>query len=609
MILGILIKNRRLARLVTYSLVLLFALVGCTSDPYEYKTGADEKVYGIIEQKWTDDLGSRTNYRISDTAAGPNDIQIERVVPPDGVLTLSRAVAMATAHNRQYQLERELLYVQALDLDLERHQYEPNPFGTGTVGYVEEDGDRATGASIAAGFNQLLASGGRISTRIGLAWADVITGDVRSGLSSILAVAITQPLLRGSGRKVALENLTQAERNVLYQIRTFNRFRKTFVVSIISQYYRVLQQLDNVNNAGQNYQRLLAIEQKLKHLTDSGKLPRHELQQARQDSLEANNTYIQAQKLYKQTLDEFKLQLALPTNTEFRLDESELAVLAGDQLGQPDFSEDQAIETALQQRLDLINSFDAIDDAERKVHVAIDSLRAQLDLIASTRMNDQLSDFTAFRKLDDETTLALALDLPLDRTIEQNAYRKSLIVLSQQKRAYEKMSDTAVLQVRKAYRDLLEAAQSYQIQKEGLTLAQKRYDDTSLLMQYGRASGRRVLDAQKDLFRSQNAATEALVNYTIANLDFYRDTGVLQVRPDGMWAGPQVAGLPLETAEPVITQDRLEVQSESVTFDVQESLEQPAIQIESAPAEKPAPVTPVDAEGYIKQWMNKRKGN
>lgn len=54
-------------------------------------------------------------------------------------------------------------------------------------------------------------------------------------------------------------------------------------------------------------------------------------------------------------------------------------------------------------------------------------------------------------------------------------------------------------------------------------------------MQYGRASSRRVLNAQNDLFDAQNAATEALVNYTVATLNFYRDTGVLRVRPDGMW--------------------------------------------------------------------------
>jgi outer membrane protein TolC len=611
MMFSLLTENQRLTRLATYSLVALCALAGCTSDPYEYKTQADEKVYSIIEQKWSDDLGSRTNYRISDTDAGPDDIQIEKSVPSSGVLTLPQAVAMATAHNRQYQLEKELLYVQALDLDLIQHQYEPNPFGTAILGYGEEGGDRATGGNIGAGFNQLLASGARISTKLGIAWADMVTGNVRSGLSSILAAAITQPLLRGSGRKVALENLTQAERNVLYQIRTFNRFRKTFVVSVISQYYRILQQLDAVKNAEENYHRLQGIEQKLEHLTSAGKLPRNELQQAHQDTLSALDTYIKAQKLYKQALDEFKLQLSLPTNTEFELDESELAVLAIAKMGEPDFSEDEATETALQQRLDLANSLDTVADAERKVAVAIDSLRAQLDLVASTgRVTEKLTDFTNLRNLEDESNVTLALDLPLDRTAEQNAYRKSLIALSQQRRAYEEAADTVTLQVRQAYRDLLEAAESYRIQSESLQLAQKRFDDTMLLMQYGRTSGRRVLDAQKDMFRAQNAATEALVNYTVATLNFYRDTGVLQVRPDGMWTGAQAAGEPTAQDELPITQEVPELQTEQIAPDAQESLEQPAPQIEPEPAAPPAQTSPVDPEEFISRWMkNARQDN
>ena len=50
-----------------------------------------------------------------------------------------------------------------------------------------------------------------------------------------------------------------------------------------------------------------------------------------------------------------------------------------------------------------------------------------------------------------------------------------------------------------------------------------------------RASTRRVLRAQQDLFEAENALTDALVDYAIANLEFYRDTGVLAVRHDGSW--------------------------------------------------------------------------
>ena len=96
-------------------------------------------------------------------------------------------------------------------------------------------------------------------------------------------------------------------------------------------------------------------------------------------------------------------------------------------------------------------------------------------------------------------------------------------------------SDTVVLEVRTAYRNLIKAAQQYKLQLKAIRVAQQRFKETFLLMQYRRVSSRRVLDAQRDLFNAQNNATQALVNYTVATLNFYRDTEVLGVRPDGMW--------------------------------------------------------------------------
>ena len=63
-------------------------------------------------------------------------------------------------------------------------------------------------------------------------------------------------------------------------------------------------------------------------------------------------------------------------------------------------------------------------------------------------------------------------------------------------------------------------------------------------------SSRRVLSAQQDLYDARRAATDALIDYATATLDFYRDTGVLQVRPDGMWEADGAA-LPVAWTEPV----------------------------------------------------------
>jgi hypothetical protein len=44
-----------------------------------------------------------------------------------------------------------------------------------------------------------------------------------------------------------------------------------------------------------------------------------------------------------------------------------------------------------------------------------------------------------------------------------------------------------------------------------------------------------LLESQDDLLVAQNAVTAALVAHLDAKLSFFRDVGMLQVRPDGMW--------------------------------------------------------------------------
>lgn len=516
------------------TLAALCCFSGCTQ--HNYKAEADEQVYNIIDQKWSDDFGSKANYKISDTNALPDDIKIEKVISPSGTLTLKDAVAIATAHNHIYQLEKELLYTTALDLRLARHDFEPWFFGSGGGGYASSDGDDGVGAAAAVGFNRLLATGARISTNIAVAWVRILTGDIQTGsLGTILTAEIIQPLLRGSDPKIVQENLTQAERNALYQIRTFNRFRKTFVVSIISQYYRVLELADTVKHAKENRHTLDWLYERVGKLANAGRVPREELEQVRQDTLRAWDTCIQAEKDYKQAIDEFKITLGLPTATEFQLDENELKALTATEMTCPDFSESDALEIALLQRLDIVNSADAIIDARRKIVVAADSLSGDLNLTVAAEIPSRGLSTSEIKELPDILTTNLELNLPLDRVAEQNEYRKALITLSQRQREYEQNHDIVTLEVRQAYRDLMTAMQRHKVQSSALELARKRLKNTHLLLQYGRASSRRVLDAQSDLFEAQNEAVDAMTDYTIATLNFYRDTGTLQVRPDGMW--------------------------------------------------------------------------
>jgi outer membrane protein TolC len=529
--------------------------LGGACSPTRYKAEADKEVYKIIDKKWKNDFGQKVNYTISDVAPSPNAVQIEEV--PTGVINLAEAAAIATARNRDYQRQKEELYLIALDLTLERYDFAMQWFGTFDPKYTRghssssatgDDNEEEISYTAEGGFSQLLADGALVSASIALDWARFLTGDPRASIGSVLTATVTQPLLRGAGRRIAQENLTQAERNVLYEIRSFNRYRQEFIVSIVNDYYRVLQRRDAVTNAESNYKRRVESRERLEMQADAGRVNRFEVDQARQRELDAMDSFVRAQQSYQQALDEFKIRLAVPTEANIELDQNELKALESVGVSQPVYTIDAAIETALLSRLDLANSMDGIDDAVRKVMVAENGLGADLNLVGSMSVGSTgQTDYGRLQFHRGTYGLGLEADLPLNRKEERNIYREALINLTQKQRQYENDADIVKLEVREAYRNLEQAAESYQIQKNSLELAQMRVDSTSLLLEAGRLTTRDLLEAQDALLQAQNNLTAALVDHAIAKLSFFRDIGVLQVRPDGMWVQESTFGIANES--------------------------------------------------------------
>ncbi len=508
----------------------LVLLVGC--GPKSYKHDADEKVYGFVDSRWEPEFGPQANYRITGATPSPNDIdidqveQIEKSVSETGTLTIPQAATIALARNRDYHLQKELLYTMTLDMRLIRHSYETQLFGGGTALYSNDGTNERVVVEPNLGFNRLLATGTAVGTTVGARWADILIGLGRHGWTGTFGASVVQPLLRGSDPRVVREPLTQAERSALYQIRTVCRFRKLTIVSVVILYHEALELRDMAENAAVHVESLQRLETRVVPLVEAGRLPREELAQVRQEILRAQDAQILAQKEYERWLDLLKITMGVPPTMEFDLDAQVFESWKTHGIPCPDISLKEAVETALIQRLDLSNSADAVIDAQRAVYVAKDALRPGLNIFAS-----------AETRTDGERNVAAGatLDLPLDRVAEQDLYARALVTLNQRLREYDLTADTIRMEVREAHRKLLEAAQRYQVLSEGVRLAERRVEDTFELLSYARVSSRRVLTALEHLYDARNEAADALTDYANATLNFYRDTEVLEVRPDGMW--------------------------------------------------------------------------
>lgn len=508
-------------------------ICGCRSRD-QYKTEADKEVYQIVQKKWEEDrFGQMGSYKID----APEE-DITKSIPEDSELSLAQALSTAITYSREYQRQKEDLYRSALNLTGTRHEYARQWFGTIDPEYtINGSRENATlDSRFGVNQNHLIGNGIQIATGLALDWSRFITGDPQTSLGSVLNATIAAPILGAGAGLRARESLTLAERSVLYDIRSFSRQRKTFIISIIRDYYNVLQQRDSVRITEASYKRLVESTNQLRMEVDVGQRAPYDLGEAEQRLLSSENNLIRARQSYEQTLDNFKIRLAIPTEVQIDLRQSELAALEEIGVSVPAYSEEDAIEMALDRRLDLANTVDSVDDSARNLELAAKGLGMQLELVAGANAGSKAPTQAARIQFHEGIYSAgLSANLPLNRKSERNAYLRALISYNQQKRNLDEQIENVKLGVRQSYRDLSETAESYRIQKIGFDLAQKRVEVEKLSLKYGRGTVRLLLESEDALVAARNSVTRALVDHTIAKLNFFRDIGVLQVKPDGMW--------------------------------------------------------------------------
>ncbi len=531
---------------------LLVAFGGCSRE--FYRNSADRQVYGIIEQKSAKVPGMLSEFTIEPspqtvlrdcplvTDAPPygsqppavDDSGVAEPAPPAALVSLTRALEIAAHNSREYQSQKESVYLSALSLTLSRYAFDPQFFWTISGDYNNTDSgdEELVSGRNSFGFSRLFRTGTMLTVSLLSDISEYLTGDPRRAQSSLFSVAVTQPLLRGAGIAVT-EPLTQAERNVIYQIRDFVRFRRSFFVQVLSAYYRVLENLQVLENERSNYDSLVFSRRRAEALSEAGRLPPFQVDQTRQDELRAADRVELSRQSYEGSLDDFKLTLGLPTEAHIALDPGELQRLATASVQELGFELADASGVALAHRLDLMTAGDQLQDAARKVQVAANDLLPGLDLSAGLNWETSGNTLSDFDGSQIDLSAGFELDLPLDRLSERNTYRSQLISLERSQRDLCETRDRVLLSVRNSWRQYQRARSSYQIQARSVALAEQRVESVRMLLDADRAITRDLLEAQEALRDARNALAAAVVDFRVARLALARDMGILHVTETG----------------------------------------------------------------------------
>lgn len=517
-------------------------LTGCRSAE-SWAQEADEDSYQILAEARASLFGEQGSFRLEPEGVTLRQRILAGEELGDVPVGLRELLSIAASNSRTFQSEKESLYLAALDLSLERWRLSwlGSADGAANMDGIGNDSNEASG-SLDLGLTRVLGSGARIVTSIGSSLLRFVsTGDGWS-LSNDLSLSITQPLMRGAGRRVTLEPLTQAERNLVYQVRSFERFRRQYSVDVASRLYSLLQTINELENQESNYENLVALRRRNEAMAASGRLSRIEADQALQDELRSENQLIVQRARLERSRDDLMLFLGLPIDTNLPLDRTEFELLSGEDDLLADMDLDRAVDLALEQRLDFLTSLDQLEDSLRGALLAEDALLAGLDLeasIAAPSAND-----TAL-KYDWRTSgwsLGFSFDLPWDRIPERNALRSAQISLDSRRRSVEAEADGIVVDVRDALRQTRNAHQTWKLQKGAVVLATRRVQSSRLNLDHGKASTRDVLDAEEDLRQARNSRAAALVDYSLSRLGLYLDLEALRVDEEGISLDPVSLG-------------------------------------------------------------------
>ena len=514
-------------------------LAGCQS-PESLAADADEEAYQILDERRAELFGDQGKFRLEPEKATLRQRILGGETLGETPVGLVELLGIASENSRTYQTERESLYLAALDLSLERWRLSWL-VSAGGAADLSGTGNSNTTASASAdlGLTHVLGSGARIVTSIGTSLLRFVsTGDGWT-LSNDLSLTITQPLLRGAGRRVTLEPLTQAERSMVYQVRSFERFRREYSVDVARRLYSLLQTMDELDNQRRNYDNLVSLRQRNEAMAAAGRLSRIEADQAMQDELRSENQLIAQEALLESRTDNLMLFLGLPITASLPLDRSEFERLSGDDQLIISLDLDRAVDLALAQRLDFLTSLDQLEDTLRRELLAEGATRAGLDLQASLLAPSATDQALKYDWRTTGWSLGFSFDMPWDRLPERNALRSAQISVDARRRAVEAEADGIVVAVRNAVRQTRNAYQTWNLQAGAVVLAERRVESSDLNLENGKASTRDVLDAEEDLRQALNSRSAALVDYSLSRLELYLDVEALRVDEDGIGLDPE----------------------------------------------------------------------
>ncbi len=528
--------------------------------PPEFRLGKDEKESAEAPATTADPTAIETaengaqNVEVALDAALQDAGSAEDIISPSiftdaeralvKIMRLKDGLEYAFHHSRELQGAKEDLYLAALELTLERHLWTPQFVGSVSAEFADfgqiTDFDRAMTVVSDLAVSQRLPFGGDVTARVINSLMRDLKQKVTSGEPGQIILEGNLPLLRGAG-KAAYESRYAAERDLIYAVRTYEHFRRSFAVRVAADYFDLQQRKAEIANAHKSYLTRREDWEKADFVNRVGRSRTvFDASRALSSFRNAETALISAKERFAFALDQFKINIGMPVTDLLDVvdQEDDRESEAFDRIAIV-VDEPTATQAALQYRLDLLNTADSVDDAQRGVRVAKNQILPDLTLNGSVAFDTDPDHLSSTDYDEDRATWRGSAELRLDdRKRERNAYRASLIGFRRAQREHDRFTDTVKLEVRRTLRRVDQQRDLLEIQAMNVEENRLRLDAAKAQYDLGKIGNRDVVEADQDLLVARNLYAVAVSGYRNALLEFRRDTGTLRITDDGIWYEP-----------------------------------------------------------------------
>ena len=243
------------------------------------------------------------------------------------VLKQDSVVLLGFIQSREFQTQIETLYLNALGLTLNRFEFALHWFATNNTLFTQfgstETGINNLTTDSTAGFTRNLSWGGQLLVEFANSYVFQFNGFNHAVANTNFIVQLTQPLLRNAGKDFRMEALTEGERSLLYQLRTFVRFRKIFAVQEgNTTFLNLLVQEQLIRNQQANLKTLDQSYRLHEALFAAGIVSGVKVDQVFQQLQQGRLLLIQAEANLETSLDNYKISLGLPPSLEAKMDDT-----------------------------------------------------------------------------------------------------------------------------------------------------------------------------------------------------------------------------------------------------------------------------------------------